>query len=292
MFGVHSLPAFQAKKLCPKCIFIKPRSNIYKKVSLQLKEILKNFSNIVESVSLDEAYLDVSDSKLYKGSATTIAKKIKIEIKEKLSLTASAGVSYNKFLAKIASDYQKPDGLTVILPQEAPSFVEKLSIGKFHGVGIKTKQKMHRLNIYTGKDLKKYSLIELEAHFGKFGKYLYNIARSIDNREVKTNRKIKSLGRETTLFDRRIYSKKEILKNLFPFVSKIKKEIDEQKLRPKTLSLVIKYKDFKLITRSITDQTPFIKNEHIYNHINKLIEKTEYKTKGIRLIGIRFSNFI
>ena len=286
------MPAFQAKKLCPECIFIKPRSGVYKKVSLQLKEILSKYSNIIESVSLDEAYLDVSDSKLYKGSATTIAKEIKKEIKDKLSLTASAGVSYNKFLAKIASDYQKPDGLTVILPKEAVKFVEGLPIGKFHGVGIKTKQKMHRLNIYTGKDLKRYSQIELEAHFGKFGGYLYNIARSIDNREIKTTRKIKSLGKETTLFERKIYNKEEIIGVLSPFVSRIKKEIDIKKLKPKTLSIVIKYKDFKLITRSITSTTPFIEDKHIYKHINKLIEKTEHKTKGIRLIGVRFSNFI
>ena len=151
---------------------------------------------------------------------------------------------------------------------------------------------MHRLNIYTGKDLKRYSQIELEAHFGKFGGYLYNIARSIDNREIKTTRKIKSLGKETTLFERKIYNKEEIIGVLSPFVSRIKKEIDIKKLKPKTLSIVIKYKDFKLITRSITSTTPFIEDKHIYKHINKLIEKTEHKTKGIRLIGVRFSNFI
>ena len=241
---------------------------------------------------MDEAYLDVTNSNLHDGSATKIAQSIKKEIKKSLSLTASAGVSYNKFLAKIASDYQKPDGLTVILPQEAVKFVEGLPIGKFHGVGSKTKQKMHRLNIYTGKDLKRYSQIELEAHFGKFGKYLYNIARSVDNREVKTNRKIKSLGRETTLFERRIYSKKEIFKILSLFISRIKVNIDAKNLKPKTLSIVIKYKDFKLITRSVTNQTPFVVDKDIYSYINTLLEKTEYKTKSIRLIGIRFSNFV
>ena len=291
VFGVRSaMPAFQARQLCPKCIFVKPRSDVYKSESIKIRKILNRYSDIIESVSLDEAYLDVTNSNLHDGSATKIAQSIKKEIKKSLSLTASAGVSYNKFLAKIASDYQKPDGLTVILPQEAVKFVEGLPIGKFHGVGSKTKQKMHRLNIYTGKDLKRYSQIELEAHFGKFGKYLYNIARSVDNREVKTNRKIKSLGRETTLFERRIYSKKEIFKILSLFISRIKVNIDAKNLKPKTLSIVIKYKDFKLITRSVTNQTPFVVDKDIYSYINTLLEKTEYKTKSIRLIGIRFSN--
>ena len=293
VFGVRSaMPAFQARQLCPKCIFVKPRSDVYKSESIKIRKILNRYSDTIESVSLDEAYLDVTDSNLHDGSATKIAQSIKKEIKKSLSLTASAGVSYNKFLAKIASDYQKPDGLTVILPQEAVKFVEGLPIGKFHGVGSKTKQKMHRLNIYTGKDLKRYSQIELEAHFGKFGKYLYNIARSVDNREVKTNRKIKSLGRETTLFERRIYSKKEIFEILSLFISRIKVNIDAKNLKPKTLSIVIKYKDFKLITRSLTKQTPFVVDKDIYSYIDTLLEKTEYKTKSIRLIGIRFSNFV
>ena len=293
VFGVRSaMPAFQARQLCPKCIFVKPRSDVYKSESIKIRKILNRYSNTIESVSLDEAYLDVTDSNLHDGSATKIAQSIKKEIKKSLSLTASAGVSYNKFLAKIASDYQKPDGLTVILPQEAVKFVEGLPIGKFHGVGSKTKQKMHRLNIYTGKDLKRYSQIELEAHFGKFGKYLYNIARSVDNREVKTSRKIKSLGRETTLFERRMYSKKEIFEILSLFISRIKVNIDAKNLKPKTLSIVIKYKDFKLITRSVTNQIPFVVDKDIYSYIDTLLEKTEYKTKSIRLIGIRFSNFV
>ena len=293
VFGVRSaMPAFQAKQLCPKCIFVKPRSDVYKSESIKIRQILNRYSNIIENASLDEAYLDVTDSKLHSGSATKIAQSIKKEIKKRLSLTASAGVSYNKFLAKMASDHQKPDGLTIILPQEASKFIENLPIGKFHGVGSKTKQKMHRLNIYTGKDLKRYSQIELEAHFGKFGKYLYDIARSVDNREIKTNREIKSLGREITLFERRIYSKKEIFEILSLFISKIKVTINTKNLKPKTLSIVIKYKDFKLITRSATSQIPFVMDKHIYSHIDKLIENTEYKTKSIRLVGIRFSNFV
>ena len=198
-YGIHSaMPSYRAYRLCPQAVFVRPRFVAYKEASEKIKEIFYQYTSLVEPLSLDEAYLDVTNSTKCSGSATLIAKEIKRKIFEKIQLTASAGVSYNKFLAKIASDFQKPDGLTVVLPQEGEEFVKKLKIRQFHGVGKVTEKKMHQLGIYTGADLKKLNLEELKQHFGKFSEYLYKVARAIDNRPVKILWQRKSIGKETT----------------------------------------------------------------------------------------------
>jgi len=207
-FGIHSaMPSVTAVALCPGLIFVPPRSDVYREVSAQIHEIFKRYTDLVEGVALDEAYLDVTENKRNIAYASTIGRYIKAEILEKTQLTATAGVSINKFLAKMASGQDKPNGLTVILPQDAIAFVEALPIEKFHGIGEVTAAKMHSLGIHTGADLKERSLKELTQHFGKMGSYYYKIARAEDERVVEPNRVRKSIGAETSfakdLSDRR-----------------------------------------------------------------------------------------
>jgi len=196
-YGVHSaMPCSQAARLCPQGIFVKPRFEVYKKVSLQIREIFFEYTDLVEPLSLDEAYLDVTENHVSNPSATLIAREIRQKIKEKTGLTASAGVSNSKFLAKVASDYNKPDGQMVIPPEEAAAFIEELPIHKFYGVGKATQKKMHSLGIKKGKDLKQWTEIDLVKAFGKSGRHYYRIARAIDHREVKPHRVRKSYGKK------------------------------------------------------------------------------------------------
>jgi len=198
-FGIHSaMASAKAKKLCPDAIFLRPRFNVYRQVSTEIQAIFRSFTDQVEPLSLDEAYLDVTECTLHKGSATLIAKALKQKIKRQTGLTASAGVSYNKFLAKIASDMDKPDGLFLIKPEQGEEFIAQLPIRKFFGVGKATEKKMNALGIFTGTDLKQWSKENLVTKFGKTGHYYFNVARGIDNRPVKNSRVRKSLGTETT----------------------------------------------------------------------------------------------
>ncbi|MCK4708892.1 MAG: DNA polymerase IV, partial [Gammaproteobacteria bacterium] len=198
-FGIHSAMASStAYRLCPQAIIVKPRFEAYREVSNIIRSIFHQYTNLVEPLSLDEAYLDVSESSQFDGSASLIAKDIKQKIFEQTQLTASAGVSYNKFLAKVASDMNKPDGLTLIRPEQGEEFVAALAIGKFYGVGKATEAKMKSLGINAGADLKKLSLSECQQTFGKAGSYYYNICRGVDEREVVKQRERKSLGSETT----------------------------------------------------------------------------------------------
>lgn len=199
-FGIHSaMSCARAYRLCPQVVFVRPRFDAYQKVSQQIREIFFRYTDLVEPLSLDEAYLDVTTNKPGIQSATWVAQNICNEIRQKTSLTASAGVSYNKFLAKIASDVKKPNGLTVVTPEEAESFIAQLLIRRFHGVGRVTEKKMQKLGILTGADLRQHSLAELNKNFGKAGQYYFNIARGIDLRPVMPNRIRKSIGKETTL---------------------------------------------------------------------------------------------
>jgi len=209
-YGIHSaMPSIVAARKCPNLIFVPGRFQAYKEASNQIMQIFFEYSDLVEPLSLDEAYLDVTTNKVNNVSATLIAKEIKARIKESTELTASAGVSFNKFLAKIASDYDKPDGFFVITPKMAEKFIESLNIEKFPGVGKVTALKMHEQGINTGNDLKKISKFQLIHDFGKFGEYLYNMARGIDNREVIAERVRKSIGAERT-FANDIYDKNEL----------------------------------------------------------------------------------
>ena len=289
-FGVRSaMPSVTAARRCPHLIFIKPRFDAYKEVSEQIREIFFRYTDLVEPLSLDEAYLDVTENKIGLPSATLIAEAIKKEIKDELNLTASAGISYNKFLAKIASDYQKPDGLFVIPPAQAQEFIDQLPISKFFGVGKVTAEKMHSYNMFFGKDLKRYSLDQLGQWFGKSGAYFYGIARGEDHRKVNPNRVRKSLGVERT-FETDVTQKKELEKIIDQLSVLALERCEKSRKLGKTLTLKIKFNDFTQITRSRTHTGFYTTLEEIKTTAKQLL-LAEENLKPIRLMGITFSNF-
>jgi len=289
-YGVYSaMPAKTAKRKCPFLIFVKPRFEAYKQVSNQIRQIFFEYTDLVEPLSLDEAYLDVTTHKKGKPSATLIAKEIKQRIKDETGLTASAGISINKFLAKIASDYNKPDGLFLIKPDEAEAFVEELPIEKFFGIGKVTAQKMHHLGVANGKDLKKLSEYDLIRKFGKQGSYYYHIARATDNRAVKPNRLRKSVGAENT-FEYDIEDTDEMKQQLLSIAQTLIKRIDKSKSYGKTLTLKIKFADFKQITRSKTANHEINDFEQLWGLSSETFDKVDFADKKVRLLGLSVSN--
>ncbi len=289
-FGIHSaMPSITAKKKCPQLIFVTPRFHIYKEVSKQIRSIFHEYTNLVEPLSLDEAFLDVTENKKNISLATDIAREIKKKIKINTDLTASAGVSINKFLAKIASDYDKPDGLFVIKPHEAEAFIEKLEIEKFFGIGKVTAEKMHQMGIHTGKDLKAYPKDELVRLFGKNGFFFYNIARAIDDRPVDSHRNRKSLGAEYT-FENDLVSMQEILYELKNIENELVSRLKISGAKGRTLTLKVKFEDFEQITRSKSIQEVFTP-ETIHTTSVELAGLVDYKNKGVRLLGLTLSNF-
>lgn len=289
-FGIRSaMSSANAYRLCPHAIFTPPRFEQYVAVSKQIRSIFREYTDLVEPLSLDEAFLDVTTNKLNIDFATRIAKEILIKIKEQTALTASAGVSINKFIAKIASDMNKPNGLTVILPEEAEQFAENLEIRKFFGVGKATEEKMRNLAIFTGADLKKMSLKELKRHFGKSAEYFYNISRGIDHRPVNPDRERKSLGTERT-FQKDVYSFEEAVEILKKMTQKTADELQEKQFTGKTITLKVKYFDFTTSTRSITIESETNTYETIWQHVHKLIDKTEIGDIAVRLMGVTVSN--
>ena len=294
-FGIHSaMPCSRAARLCPEAVFVKPRFNVYRDVSQNIHQVFKRYTDMIEPLSLDEAYLDVTDCDQHHGSATLIAESIKAEIKDKLNLIASAGVSYNKFLAKIASDMDKPDGLYVIRPEQADEFVQSLPIRKFFGVGKVTEQKMQSMGIRTGADLRAHSETDLIRMFGKAGRYYFKIARGDDDRTVKPNRERKSIGTETT-FARDLIDLSEIRQQLNALAEKIAELASKRQLMAKTLTLKVKYEDFTLITRAssqhTSDQRYYSSVLEITERLDELIEKTELGHRPCRLLGLSLSNF-
>jgi DNA polymerase-4 len=290
-FGVRSaMPSKKALQLCPQIIFVKPRFDVYKTVSRNVREIFHRYTDIIEPLSLDEAYLDVTEDKQGIGSAIDIAKLIKKAIKEELQLTASAGISVNKFVAKIASDMQKPDGLTFIGPSRVEKFVEELAIEKFYGVGKVTAEKMKSLNIFTGADLKKLTEKELAQHFGKVGKFYYQIVRGVDDRPVDTNEESKSIGAEDTFQEdlATIEAMNEQLDKIAPIVHR---RLTQNRLKGRTVTLKIKYHDFKIITRSRSFPQPTDDFSLILSTAKELLLSTEPEGVRIRLLGISMSNF-
>ena len=292
-FGVHSaMASSQAIKLCPKAVFLPPRFEAYRESSQQIQAIFKSFTSLVEPLSLDEAYLDVTELSCYKkrhqGSATRLAQEIKDKIKDEVDLTASAGVSYNKFLAKIASDIDKPNGLYVIKPEQAESFIESLDVRKFFGVGKVTEAKMHRLEIYTGLDLKKKKLEFLIQNFGSSAQHYYNIARGIDERPVKNQRTRKSIGKETT-FSQDIVDKRVIWDTIGGIVQRIVAVLENKEMVARTLTLKVKYRDFKQITRSKTIDSDLYKDKQLLDLLPELLSKTDVGKIPIRLIGVSLS---
>ena len=291
-YGIHSaMPASRAYRLCPDAIFVKPRFEAYREASERIREVFNQYSPLVEPLSLDEAFLDVSaadQSDHLQGSATLIAKAIKSDILKKTELVASAGISYNKFLAKIASDMDKPDGLYLITPDQGPEFVESLPIGRFHGVGKATENKMHKLNIFTGRDLKQLPLTSLQQYFGKSGQYFYNIARGIDYRPVISHRARKSIGVETT-FQHDIEKPSEINRHLEDLLNKALFKLSIKQLISRTLTVKIKYHDFTQITRSRTLLTPITRDLAVNDLFPTLLKSTDIGRRKVRLLGVSLS---
>ncbi len=291
-YGIHSaMASSMAYRLCPSAVFIRPRFDVYHKVSREIRQIFYEYTDLVEPLSLDEAYLDVTENKKGMIYATDIAKEILQEIFKKTGLTASAGVSFNKFLAKVASAYRKPRGLTVITPKMAARFIDKLPIRKFHGVGRVTEQKMLSLGIETGADLKRLSREELVKLFGKVGNYYHDIAHGLDERPVEPTRERKSLGQETT-FEKDLDNKEEMISFLATLAESIASDLKKYNLQGRTITLKVKYYDFKSITRSITPGENIVAAGVIMKYIGSLLEKTEAGRKKVRLLGISISNFI
>ncbi|PKQ63648.1 DNA polymerase IV [Labilibaculum manganireducens] len=290
-FGVRSaMPSSIAKRRCPNLIFVKGRHDRYKEVSKQIMSIFHEFTDLVEPLSIDEAFLDVTHNKKNLPSASLIAKEIKERIKEVTGLTASAGISVNKFLAKIASDYQKPDGLFVIPPKDVEQFIEQLSIDKFFGVGKVTADKMHQLGIFRGKDLKERSLAELTRTFGKAGVYYFQIAQGIDNRPVNPNRVRKSVSTEHTFYTD-LSNKDLIRKDMIATAEDLLRRLKKSGFRGRTLSLKVKYSSFEQVTRSKTILQELNRLDQILNLANELLNQIELK-ESIRLLGLTVSNQI
>ncbi len=289
-FGIHSaMPSSQAYRLCPQAIFVKPRFEAYKEASSTIREIFSEYTELFEPLSLDEAYLDVSDSFLHHGSATLIAQEIKKAILTKTSLVASAGVSYNKFLAKIASDMDKPDGLYLITPEQGYLFVENLAVGKFHGVGKATEKKMHALGIKTGADLRKQSLAFLLKNFGKIGQHYYHISRGNDYRPVNNYRPCKSIGVETT-FQIDIDDRQDIVCCLNELFKTVLKKLNDKQLTAQTLTIKIKYQDFVQITRSLTLSNPLSGMIETAAVFDSLLKNTDIGWRKVRLLGVSLSS--
>ena len=288
-YGIHSaMPSAQALKRCPDVIFIKPRFDVYRAVARQIHEVFSRHTDLIEPLSLDEAYLDVTESAAGEP-ATRIACKIKKDIHRATGLTASAGVSYNKFLAKIASDMDKPDGLFVVTPQQGRRFVERLPLRKFHGVGKVTAQKMKELGIETGADLRRRSLQELVAVFGKVGSYYYDAARGIDHRPVESSRERKSVGSEVT-FVEDLRRPEEMLSHLRERAQRVSEILVEKELTGRTVTVKVKFSDFSLVTRRRTlDHTLYGRNEML-SLLPELLEKTGAPGRPVRLLGVAVSN--
>ncbi len=290
-YGVHSaMPSKIAQKRCPYAIFVKPRFDVYREVSNQIRDIFYRYTDLVETLSLDEAFLDVTNPKIPIKYATTIAKFIKRDILIETGLTASAGVSYNKFLAKLSSDYEKPDGLTVIMPENAQDFLDKLPIEKFFGIGKVTSKTLKIMGIKNGYDLRQLSLYELEKMFKSRGYFYYNFARGIDNRPVEPYRERKSVGSETTLDHNYRLDEEEIVDILDELCLDVSNRITYLNKLGKTVTLKMKFEDFTQITRSVSLEHGISSHEDIRTHIYNLLRNIKCNDLQIRLVGVTLSN--
>ena len=290
-FGVKSaMPSVVARRRCPDLIFVRGNFDKYKAVSQQIRQIFFEYTDLVEPLSLDEAFLDVTFAKKGKPSATLIAREIKRRIKDETGLTASAGVSYCKFLAKIASDEKKPDGLFVITPAEAEAFIEKLEVRKFFGIGKVTAEKLNRQGIYFGADLKQLDQQELVRQFGKSGVYYYNIVRGLDDRPVISSRERKSLGAERT-FGTDYYLLRDLAEQMQKIEEELWRRLERAQKYGRTLTLKIKFADFEQITRSKTLLGKIDSEAVLHQTANQLLQNEEPFVKGVRLLGLTLSNF-
>ncbi len=289
-YGIGSaMSSVIAKRKCPHLIFVKPRFNVYKEVSNQIREIFNEYTDLVEPLSLDEAYLDVTHNLKNIEIATDIANEIKQKIKDRTNLTASAGVSFNKFLAKVASDVNKPDGIFVITPKMAESFMEQLPIKKFHGIGKVTAERMQMMGIHTGSDLKNMDLEKLRREFGKSGQYYYNIVRGLDFREVNPTRIRKSTGSETTFLED-LETISELESALTPLMEEVWNWSMKTSIYGRTITVKIKYNDFTVTTKSKTASFS-IKDKNLYTEIcYDLLNESFNMQKPVRLLGVSISN--
>ena len=285
------MPSVTAKRQCPDLIFVKPRFEVYKEVSGQIRAIFAEHTPIIEPLSLDEAYLDVTDNLQNIASATAIAQAIRARVFEVTRLTASAGVSYNKILAKLASDHRKPDGLFVVTPSMGPSFVEELPVGRFHGIGPVTVAKMEQLGIRTGADLRERSLEFLQERFGKAGPYYYWISRGIDERPVRANRVRKSISAENT-FSADLFWIDDMRDALQPILDKVWRHCETNGLLGRTTTLKLKFSDFQQITRSKSVAEPIASRQSLDQISLGLLKPLLPAERGVRLLGVSLSSLM
>lgn len=301
-FGIHSaMPSAEAGRLCPQADFVEPRFEAYKQASQQIQAVFKEFTSIIEPLSLDEAYLDVTGNTLFGGSAVLLAREIKSMIWERTQLVASAGISYNKFLAKIASDYEKPNGLFCIVPKDGEAFVASLPVGRFHGVGKVTEARMHDLGILSGADLRLWNEEELAREFGKSGAYYYRVARGVDHRPVRSSRVRKSMGSERT-FGENIRDKKKMLDVLNQLSDELVEMLIARKLSSSTVTAKVRFGDFETLTRAHTHRQGSLDGASARVALAYLLDraladdaqsdraaKRGTRHSGVRLLGVSFS---
>ena len=291
-FGVHSaMPSVTARRKCPELIFVRPRFDAYREASRQIHDIFARYTHLIQPLSLDEAYLDVSAPLIDRGSATAIAEEIRATIKAETGLTASAGVSYNKFLAKLASDHRKPDGLFVIPPRMGPGFVEALKVGKFHGIGPATAAKLNALGIETGLDLRGHDRDFLVRHFGKAGGFFYGLARAVDDRPVNPARRRKSLGNETT-FLRDLRDWADVPPVIATLSAKVWNLARQGGYSGRTVTVKVKYADFTQITRSRSFMAPVGSREELEDTALDLLRPGFPPPRGVRLLGVTISGIV
>lgn len=288
-FGVRSaMPSVTAKRQCPDLIFVKPRFEVYKAVSQQIRDIFAEHTPFIEPLSLDEAYLDVTENLQNIPLARDVALAIRAKIKQETGLNASAGISYNKFLAKLASDHRKPNGQYVITPEMGPGFVEALPVGKFHGIGPATSAKMNSLGLRTGLDIRNQSQEFLQANFGKAGSYFYWISRGVDNREVRADRIRKSVGAENT-FPTDLSEFDAMVAELRPLVDKVWRHCEDKGTLGRTVTLKMKFNDFEIITRSRSVPAAVSSRSDLEHLSIALLQNEMPVPKPVRLLGVSLS---
>ncbi len=290
-FGVRSaMPSVTAKRRCPDLIFVKSRFNVYRAVSNQIRAIFRDHSDLVEPLSLDEAYLDVTANKPGRPTATAIAEQIRARIRDATGLTASAGVSYNKFLAKLASDQNKPDGICIVTPKQGPTFVLKLPVRRFHGIGPKTAEKMARMGIVTGVDLRAQSQEFLQTNFGKNADYYYRAARGIDDRPVRAHRIRKSLGAERTYYED-LHDREAIVAKLAEVADAVWARAENAQSFGRTITLKLRYADFVTPTRARSLERPVASRDELLAIGYELLDLLIPDARGVRLLGLTLSGF-
>lgn len=289
-YGIHSAMSSQkAYELCPNAVFVSGNFDLYREVSAQVREIFKRYTDLIEPLSLDEAYLDVTKNKMNMKSATVIAKRIQREVWDEVHLTCSAGVSYNKFIAKLASDYQKPAGITVIPPEKASAFLLDLPIEKFYGVGKKTVERMHELNVFTGKDLYQMDQMTLIHHFGRMGFSLYRKVRGIDDGPVRASRERKSIGKENT-YNHVLQTDNEVIAELRHLSKRVYQTLIKHQKHGKTVVLKIRYADFETITKRMT-LPDYLSNENdVFFYVQNMWYEIGKIEKEVRLLGVTVTN--